>query len=681
MIGSSGDDVLTGDDQNNVILGLNGDDSLDGGAGDDALAGGKGDDSLDGGAGDDTLAGGNGNDTLDGGDGDDTLAGGKGNDTLDGGDGDDTLAGGKGNDTLDGGDGDDTLAGGKGNDTLDGGDGDDTLNGGKGNDVLDGGDGDDTLNGGKGNDVLDGGDGDDTLNGGKGNDTLDGGDGDDTLNGGSGNDTLDGSDGNDTLNGGSGNDILDGGAGYDKVFGGNGNDVAIYLMSENASVDSSAVAAGDFYDGGDGNDTLQLVLTKQEFDLACVQEDIARFQAFLLEHANSGDISSTVFEFSSFDLVVQDFEKLDIVIVNEAPVAQADAWEVEENATLVVSAETGVLANDNDPDAYPDSLTATLFDDPSHGTLTFNPDGSFSYTPDADYFGTDSFSYLASDGADSSAVTQVSLTITEANDAPVAGEAGADGPPNTEVEDTVVEGNGAPVAGQDSVTLREGDKDIQINVLANDVPGPDNESDQALDVVSAYATHGSVVVLGNGWLSYTPEDDFSGDDTIEYTIQDNGTTGGAADPQQAVGQVLVSVTEVNDAPVVVLDKFDVNLKSGQVVLDVLANDLPGPASEADQTLEFVIEDGRFPPPEGTRAGGTVVAGVDANGKPVLLYTPPSDPDPSLTGDAFGYWVVDNGTTDGVPDPIESVRASVLITFTDDVIDVAPPVSDADAILS
>jgi len=591
------------------------------------------------------------------------------------------MIGSSGDDVLTGDDQNNVILGLNGDDSLDGGAGDDALAGGKGDDTLAGGDGNDVLAGGKGDDTLDGGAGDDTLAGGKGNDTLDGGDGDDTLAGGNGNDVLDGGAGDDTLNGGKGNDTLDGGAGYDKVYGGSGNDIAIYWMSENASADVSAVATGDLYDGGKGNDTLQLVLTKEEFDLACVQHDIANFQAFLLDQANSASDSGAVFKFTSFDLEVHDFEKLDIVIVNKAPVAAADAWEVAENATLVVSAETGVLANDSDPDAYPDSLIATLLDDPTHGTLAFNADGSFSYTPDADYFGSDSFSYQASDGADSSEVMEVSLTITEANDAPVAGQDDADGPPVTEVEDTVVEGNGAPVAGQDSATLREGDKNIQIDVLANDVPGPDNESDQALDVVSAYATHGSVVVLGNGWISYTPEDDFSGEDTIEYTIQDNGTTGGTADPQQAVGQVLVSVTEVNDAPVVVLDEFDVNLKGGQVVLDVLANDLPGPASEADQTLEFVIEEGRFPPPEGTRAGGTVVAGVDANGKPVLLYTPPSDPDPSLTGDAFGYWVVDNGTTDGAPAPMESVRASVLITFTDDVIDVAPPASDADAILS
>ena len=93
--------------------------------------------------------------------GDDTLTGGRGNDTLNGGDGNDFLFGGSGNDSLNGGRGNDTLSGGSGNDTLDGGPGVDLLLGGTGNDVLhdhhnaDFGEPGDTLDGGFGNDRYD----------------------------------------------------------------------------------------------------------------------------------------------------------------------------------------------------------------------------------------------------------------------------------------------------------------------------------------------------------------------------------------------------------------------------------------------------------------------------------------------------------------------------------------------
>ena len=38
-----------------------------------------------------------------------------------------------------------------------------------------------------------------------------------------------------------------------------------------------------------------------------------------------------------------------------------------------------MLANDSDPNGDP--LTAVKASDPTHGTLTLSPDGSFAYTP------------------------------------------------------------------------------------------------------------------------------------------------------------------------------------------------------------------------------------------------------------------------------------------------------------
>ena len=60
------------------------------------------------------------------------------------------------------------------------------------------------------------------------------------------------------------------------------------------------------------------------------------------------------------------------------PVAFDDAYNIDERTTLVVAAP-GVLANDFDPNG--DFLTANLISGPSHGTLDFNPDGSFTYNP------------------------------------------------------------------------------------------------------------------------------------------------------------------------------------------------------------------------------------------------------------------------------------------------------------
>jgi VCBS repeat-containing protein len=489
------------------------------------------------------------------------------------------------------------------------------------------------------------------LLGTRGDDVLEGSNKSNAIFGLSGNDELIGNGGNDWLDGGRGNDLLDGGAGNDKVFGGKGDDTAVYSMAENIGAGACGFATRDLYDGGKGDDTLQLVLTKQESELTSVQDDIAKFEAFLLAHANPCGDRGPVFEFSSFDLAVRDFEELDVVIIgNDAPVAAADAWEVNEDGMLVVPAN-GVLANDADPDGKPQPLSAVNFTDPAHGMLSFGADGSFTYMPDKDYFGADSFTYQAYDGADTSAVTNVTLTVVEVND--------------------------APVANQDSATVAEDDKNFSIDVLANDVAGPDNESDQALDVLSAHASHGSVNVLGNGTLHYTPDADYFGDDMIEYTIEDDGTTAGAADPLQAVGQVLVTVTEVNDAPVANDDQVsgirnsDGGIHDGQIAIkvsDLLANDTPGlPENESTQTIEFVAE--RLPPI--TQYGHGELE-YEASTQ-TIWYTPP-DQLPADNIDRFGYVIQDDGTTNGLLDSMTD-RAFAYIH-----IDEIVASSDADAIL-
>jgi Ca2+-binding RTX toxin-like protein len=100
------------------ILGTGGNDILTGWAGDDSLSGGGFYDSLYGGAG---------NDRLDGGDEGDSLYGELGDDLLNGGNDGDYLDGGRGDDILNGDDGNDYLRTDQGNDTLDGGTGNDTL--------------------------------------------------------------------------------------------------------------------------------------------------------------------------------------------------------------------------------------------------------------------------------------------------------------------------------------------------------------------------------------------------------------------------------------------------------------------------------------------------------------------------------------------------------------------------
>ena len=81
---------------------------------------------------------------------------------------------------------------------------------------------------------------------------------------------------------------------------------------------------------------------------------------------------------------------------NLPPVSAADAVLGGRGREPVGRPAPGVLGNDTDPEGLP--LTARLVSGPAHGTLTLNPNGSFTYTPAANYHGPDEFWYRASDG-------------------------------------------------------------------------------------------------------------------------------------------------------------------------------------------------------------------------------------------------------------------------------------------
>ena len=132
VTGDDDDDTPAAAEEDNgeVLIGTIGDDDLSGGEGDDDIIGLLGNDTLDGAAGDDVLQGLNGDDLLIGGDGNDAMQGRGDNDTLQGFSGDDW---------VDGNDGADLVRGGVGSDVVIGGQGEDTVDGRSGNDVVIGG--------------------------------------------------------------------------------------------------------------------------------------------------------------------------------------------------------------------------------------------------------------------------------------------------------------------------------------------------------------------------------------------------------------------------------------------------------------------------------------------------------------------------------------------------------------
>ncbi|MES2753917.1 MAG: Ig-like domain-containing protein [Pseudomonadota bacterium] len=285
-------------------------------------------------------------------------------------------------------------------------------------------------------------------------------------------------------------------------------------------------------------------------------------------------------------------------VANPAPMASDDRATTRPATPVTVA----VLGNDSDSDGDPLNVTAASA---ANGTVAINPDGTLTYTPDASFTGTDTLTYTIGDGEGGSASAVVRIDVINTPPAggaipdvaaldgqivslPIAGRfSDPDGdplsysatglPPGLSIDPatgtitgtigrsasqatggyasviTASDGRGgtssitlnwtianpAPVAHPDLRTVPE-DTQALIFVLAND-SDPDGDP---LTVIAASAGRGSVTIGPAGGLIYTPDRDYTGPDTISYTIDDS--EGG-----RASASVAITVTPINDAPTTV----------------------------------------------------------------------------------------------------------------------------------
>ncbi|WP_193786918.1 Ig-like domain-containing protein, partial [Legionella brunensis] len=469
-----------------------------------------------------------------------------------------------------------------------------------------------TVTGTSTDDTLTGTSSNDTINGGAGDDTLSGGDGNDKLMGGQGEDIISGDAGNDTITGGEGDDILSGGSGNDSIDGGNGSDIVIHTSINSADI--------DVYNGGAGFDTLIFELTTPEYQF--LQTEIEALRTWIANNANSNPLSSgydanAYFTFNGINLSVRNFEAVEIIHINTAPIAHDDTINMSEDTPITIS-PAALLANDTDVD--PDVLQIIEVKNAVNGTVQF-VDGVITFTPLSEFNGIASFEYVISDGAGGTSTAIATLNVAEVND--------------------------APTANADNAVVAEDSSNNVINVLDNDSKGPANEAGQTLSVISASALNGSVTINADGTLSYTANANYFGEDTITYTIKDNGTTNGAADSKTAVGTVAINVTEINDAPIANSDSAVVAEDSSNNVINVLDNDSKGPPNEAGQTLSVI---------SATALHGSVTINADGT----LSYTANAN---YFGEDTITYTIKDNGTTNGTADPKTAV-GTVAINVTE-----------------
>ena len=192
------------------------------------------------------------------------------------------------------------------------------------------------------------------------------------------------------------------------------------------------------------------------------------------------------------------------IFINNPPVAVTETIAVMEGgtATTTTNGSTSVLSNDTDADAG-DPLTAVLVTNPTEGTLTLNPNGTFSYVHGGGNLASDSFTYSANDGKINGAPVTVSITVTGTNDPPVAND------------DNII----VPLNG--TITTLD---NYQTSLTANDI---DPDGDVLTASLVSTPTFGTITLNPGGTFSYTQNGTLNGGDSFIYSVSDGTLTSSA----------------------------------------------------------------------------------------------------------------------------------------------------------
>ncbi|MEN4919354.1 retention module-containing protein, partial [Achromobacter spanius] len=159
-------------------------------------------------------------------------------------------------------------------------------------------------------------------------------------------------------------------------------------------------------------------------------------------------------------------------VKNPAPTAVNDTGATDEDTSLTVNAQNGVLANDRDPDGDTIRVSHVNGNDASvgqaiagshGGTFTLNADGSYSFNPGSDFQAlnegqsvTTSISYTVTDADGASSTATLTVTVNGQTDGPpVVTPVDTDGNV-TSAHNSVVEGSGATVLGSVGVSAEAG---------------------------------------------------------------------------------------------------------------------------------------------------------------------------------------------------------------------------------
>ncbi|CAA0239572.1 Ig-like domain-containing protein [Tenacibaculum maritimum] len=298
------------------------------------------------------------------------------------------------------------------------------------------------------------------------------------------------------------------------------------------------------------------------------------------------------------------------VSVGATPDSQNDTANTIEDTAVTVD----IYGNDNDIPTDGSLVTTN----PTNGTVTIDNGGTpndpsddvVTYTPDADFNGTDSFDYTVCDNASPANCTTSTVNVSV----------------------------GATPDSQNDMADTTEDTPVIVAIYTNDSNIP---TDGVLNITNP--TNGTVTIDNGGTpddpsddiVTYTPDADFNGTDSFDYTVCDN-----ASPANCTTATVNVSVGAILDSE----DDVANTIEDTAVTVDIYGNDNDIPTNGSLVTTN--------------PANGTVT--IDNGGTPndpsddVVTYTP----DASFIGtDTFDYTVCDNAS------PANCTTSTVRVNVT------------------
>ena len=271
------------------------------------------------------------------------------------------------------------------------------------------------------------------------------------------------------------------------------------------------------------------------------------------------------------------------------------------NATPINTTVNGnVLTNDMDPEGNQLTVSTAPVGEPTNGTVTINPEGTYRFIPTTNFEGIATFEYEVCDNGTPSICDTASVVINVINN---------------------VNPNNNTVIGVEDNFITEEGASITASLISNDYD-PDGDNLIINTSPNTTPTNGTVTINPDGTFTYTPDSDYYGTDNFEYIVCDDGTPA-------SCDTVLVTVEVLPDRAentTFATDDIGVGYEDIIVTGNLTAND-NDPEGDT-QTINTT--------PVSQPTNGTLIIHSDG--------TYEYEPNPAFIGnDVFEYTICDDGT--------------------------------------